>query len=287
VGSAITLTLDNNLLPKIGFDFNPVANLIRVTAANGANYRLNPTTGAIAGTDTNLAYAASPDAGAGQTPAVGASAYTNSFANPTATTLYNVDETNSRLVTQNPPNNGTLNTVATLGVSVNATGQSTDLDIAYVNGQNVAYMSVVTATLATLTATSTLYTVNLSTGATTSVGTLGSANASSGITDIAVLGSAGTTLAARSAELATNFSLFPNPLASATSLSFGLPRAARVELLVSDALGRQVDAIDAGLLPAGNQTVSWNRGHQAAGLYFFRLRFDGEPAGTRTAAITQ
>ncbi|NML67765.1 DUF4394 domain-containing protein [Hymenobacter sp. RP-2-7] len=551
VGSPITLALGADLLPKIGFDFNPTVDRIRVTAANGANYRLNPVTGGIAATDGNLAYATT-DTNTGQTPGVGASAYTNSYIGSTATTLYNVDETASRLVSQNPPNDGTLNTIGALGVTVNGLLQTTDLDIAYTGGQNVAYLSVATAQ-ATGTATSQLYTVNLTTGVATAVGTLGSANASSGISDIAVAidrtvpatvtgqlayalagtnlvtfdtavpgtirtslgitgvdasqtlvgldvrpatntlyalgynaaatgttanaqiytvngatgvaravgtavrlelgmgsigfdfnptvdrirvvganranyrlnpadgtisatdgtlafaggtgtpsigavaytnsfmgasatstttlydydqglnnlytqappndgtlnlvgssgitvnsgtpnvdldiyspaagtntaylvantgtsantslytvnlttgaatlvgaigqglaarniaiaGAAGVVTAARPTELATDFSLFPNPLASTTSLSFGLPRAARVELLVTDALGRQVDALDAGLLPAGAHTVRWSRGSQAAGLYFFRLRFDGQPAGTRQAALTQ
>ncbi|RZL11082.1 MAG: T9SS type A sorting domain-containing protein, partial [Hymenobacter sp.] len=83
------------------------------------------------------------------------------------------------------------------------------------------------------------------------------------------------------------FTLFPNPAASATSLSFGLPRAAHVELVVSDALGRTVDKVDAGQLAAGPQTLRWSRHGQAAGLYFFRLSFDGQAAGTRQVALTE
>ncbi|RYY08635.1 MAG: DUF4394 domain-containing protein, partial [Cytophagaceae bacterium] len=42
---------------RIGFDFNPAADRIRVVSTNGSNYRLNPNTGGLAATDGNLAYA--------------------------------------------------------------------------------------------------------------------------------------------------------------------------------------------------------------------------------------
>ena len=54
---------------KIGFDFNPTVDRIRVTSSNRANFRLNPVDGSIAATDTQLAYATT-DANAGQTPGV-------------------------------------------------------------------------------------------------------------------------------------------------------------------------------------------------------------------------
>ena len=81
VGSAVRLELGRRTA-RIGFDFNPVADLIRVVSSNRANYRLSPATGAIAGTDTNLAYASGTPA----TPGIGAVAYTNSFPGAASTT---------------------------------------------------------------------------------------------------------------------------------------------------------------------------------------------------------
>ena len=75
---------------------------------------LNPVTGALAATDPNLAYAAG-DSNAGANPNVVGSAYTNSFSGTLTTTLYNIDSALDILVTQNPPNNGRLNTVGSLG----------------------------------------------------------------------------------------------------------------------------------------------------------------------------
>jgi Domain of unknown function (DUF4394) len=101
---------------NFGFDFNPTVDRIRVTSDAEQNLRLNPDDGTVAGVDTNLAYAAG-DPGAGTTPNVAASAYTNSFAGATSTTLYDIDNARNTLVIQNPPNSGTLTTVGALGTT--------------------------------------------------------------------------------------------------------------------------------------------------------------------------
>jgi hypothetical protein len=99
---------------NFGFDFNPTVDRIRVTSDAEQNLRLNPDTGAVAGVDTNLAYAAG-DPGAGTNPDVSSIAYTNSFAGATSTTLYGIDNARNTLVIINPPNDGTLTTVGGLG----------------------------------------------------------------------------------------------------------------------------------------------------------------------------
>ena len=76
-------------------------------------------TATVTGVDTNLAYAAG-DPGAGTTPNVAGSAYTNSFAGASSTTLFDIDNARHALVIQNPPNDGTLTTVGALGTSNDA-----------------------------------------------------------------------------------------------------------------------------------------------------------------------
>jgi hypothetical protein len=107
------------------------------------------------------------------------------------------------------------------------------------------------------------------------------------VRNIAVAAATGVVTGTRPVELATGLSLAPNPLAGTTQVTFGLPRAARVELTVTDALGRTIDHIDAGQLAAGAQSVRWNRRNQGAGIYFFRLSFDGQPADTRQGVLTE
>ncbi|MBS1715069.1 MAG: DUF4394 domain-containing protein [Armatimonadetes bacterium] len=102
---------------EFGFDFNPTVDRIRVTSDKGQNLRLNPNTGQVAVVDTDLAFAAG-DPNAGARPNIVGSAYTNNFNGATSTTLFDIDSDLDVLVTQVPPNNGTLNTVGSLGLDV-------------------------------------------------------------------------------------------------------------------------------------------------------------------------
>jgi hypothetical protein len=183
---------------RIGFDFNPQADRIRVVSSTGANFRLNPITGGAAITDGLLAYAAS-DVNAGSTPRVGTGAYTNSVTGtaPLNTVLFDLDELNNDtqnngfLTTQNPPNAGTLNTVGPLrlnspGIGVGA-ARAFDLDIYFdpTSGRNVAYLEEVN-----VNGGSNLYTLNLETGLATLVGNTVPAAANFEIRDIAAVPSA-------------------------------------------------------------------------------------------------
>jgi trimeric autotransporter adhesin len=172
----ITLSLGSG---SIGFDFNPTVDRIRVVGANRKNYRLNPLNGSIAATDVDLQYAAG-DPNILSTPSVGAVAYTNSYLGMATTTLYDYDESLNILAIQNPPNNGTLNTVGSSGILVNNALRTVDMDIYFnpVNKTNIGYLSANTG-IGTM---DNLYTINLATGATSLIGTLNLA-----VKDIAIL----------------------------------------------------------------------------------------------------
>ena len=119
---------------RIGFDFNPTVDRIRVTSDADDNLRLNPDTGALAASDRAL------------TPAdvtVVGSAYANSsfaaFANrPTATMLfaYDVAASPDRLWLQQPANDGTLLNPASVGLDL---GSDVGFDIA--GRDNVGYVA--------------------------------------------------------------------------------------------------------------------------------------------------
>src|SRR5436190_16574390 len=100
VGSAGAFTLSGT---AFGFDFNPVPDRIRVVSTDTTNFRLNPNDGTLTGTDTPLAYAAG-DSGAGITPRVVGSAYTNNFDGAAVTTLFGIDSNRDVLVMQGGPN---------------------------------------------------------------------------------------------------------------------------------------------------------------------------------------
>lgn len=124
IGSPVMLAAN---MVRIGFDFNPTVDRIRVTSFSGQNYRLNPITGGIAATDISLAYIPN-DVHEGVGARIEAAAYTNSFPGASTTTLYYYDYGFDDLVVSPNPNGGTLSTVGNTGIST-ITGAGLDLDI--------------------------------------------------------------------------------------------------------------------------------------------------------------
>jgi uncharacterized protein DUF4394 len=98
-------------------DFNPVADRLRVMGSDGTSLRVNVDDGK-ATVDGSHKYK-DGDPNAGKTPKVVAGAYSNSWKGTKATALYNIDATTGALVTQAPPNDGVLNTIGSLGMTVN------------------------------------------------------------------------------------------------------------------------------------------------------------------------
>jgi hypothetical protein len=99
------------------FDFNPVADRLRLMSSEGVNLRVNVDDGK-AVVDGSHKFK-DGDVNAGKTPKIVAGAYTNSWKGTKATALYNIDAATNSLVSQAPPNDGTLNTVGPLGMKVN------------------------------------------------------------------------------------------------------------------------------------------------------------------------
>jgi hypothetical protein len=151
---------------NFGMDFNPVPDRIRLVNNENQNRRINPNNGATIN-DGALAYAAS-DPNAGQNPNIVASGYTNSFAGATSTTLYNIDSNLDILVTQIPPNDGTLNTVGSLTWNTTA---NAGFDI--VRGSNRGLAALELSIGGSPAGRSGLYEVNLSTGAAAFIGPIG------------------------------------------------------------------------------------------------------------------
>ena len=97
-----------------GVDFNPMADRLRLVSNTGQNLRINVDTGA-ATTDGAIN-------GGPASTALTAAAYTNSFAGTGSTTLFVIDAAGSTIYTQNPPNNGTLTSPVSLGVTASSVG---------------------------------------------------------------------------------------------------------------------------------------------------------------------
>ena len=156
-----------------GVDFNPAADALRIVGANDQNFGIGGGGRGATGVQTPLAYAAG-DPNATANPTITAAAYTNSFAGPAgtlasprATQLYDIDSALNVLVLQNPPGSGTLTTIGNLGVNVGTVG---GFDIfSPTNGENTAFAAFA---IEGSTAAS-LYSINLTTGAASSLGQIG------------------------------------------------------------------------------------------------------------------
>lgn len=136
------------------FDFNPVANRVRIMGLDGQNLRVNVETGEAA-TDGSVKNAA----GAAGAPRVVAGAYTNSLQGATATMLLTIDTSTNSLNVQNPPNDGVQAPRARLSAQVPA---SVALDILSDGTNNWGFVM----------AGSTLHALDLASGALTSRGTV-------------------------------------------------------------------------------------------------------------------
>ncbi|WP_295681881.1 DUF4394 domain-containing protein [uncultured Nevskia sp.] len=167
-------TLPYSVLPSgasFGVGFNPVPDRLRVIADNGLNLRINPNlNGAgqcLVTTDTAISGASS----------LSGAAYTNTVPAAGATTLYAIDSGADALVQigNNPangivddpgnPNSGVASTIGALGA-----GDVGKVDAFLIDGRNNAALLATSAAGATA---SSLYTVNLATGAATLTGTVG------------------------------------------------------------------------------------------------------------------
>lgn len=139
-------------------DFNPTVDRIRLVSNSGQNLRLHPETGAVAATDITINGTGSPS--------ITGLAYTNSKAGAATTILYDIDPMLGKLYKQDPPNNGTLVEVGSLGTTF--TGQ-TAFDIKYDNST------------ALLAFNDKLHILDLNNGKATSIGSL-----QQGIIDMAI-----------------------------------------------------------------------------------------------------
>jgi len=157
VGPAFAPVLTGN---AFGVDFNPVADRLRIVSDTEQNLRVDPGTGALAGTDTALAYVAG-DVNAGQNPNVMAAAYTNNMHPPApATTLYVIDTERDVLARLGgvdgvpSPNTGELRTVGPLGFDAGSDVASYDIapdgtSLALLTGAGGANPSLYSVSLAT------------------------------------------------------------------------------------------------------------------------------------------
>ncbi len=78
---------------------------------------------------------------------------------------------------------------------------------------------------------------------------------------------------------------YPNPFNPSTSISFNLPKASNVELVIYNQLGQAVSTVVNTRLNAGAHSYEWNAGDLPSGVYFYRLNAEGFSATKKMVLI--
>lgn len=133
---------ETDLIDGVGFDFNPVADAIRVVTTDGDSFVTSADDGSIVRQDPDAFYMDGDD-NEGTTPQLSAAGYTNSVPGPSATMLYDIDSNLDVLVQQDAdPDSDTtsgLTTIGELGIDANAVN---GFDISGTDGAAYALIAV-------------------------------------------------------------------------------------------------------------------------------------------------
>jgi Domain of unknown function (DUF4394)/PEP-CTERM motif len=190
-GGSVTIPAGGNaVLPataRLGLDFNPVVDLLRVVGDEEFNGRINPgnrMAGGVAGTTaTDIALTVTATGQSGPVDAV-ATAYSNNRDGVASTMQFVIDAAGDRLFVQAPPNTGTLSaflgTLSFGGVTVDVLDAG--FDISGFSATAFSVLSAVDPALFNL-----LFTVNLGNASLTSLGRIGGSTFTGQVIDIAAL----------------------------------------------------------------------------------------------------
>jgi photosystem II stability/assembly factor-like uncharacterized protein len=79
---------------------------------------------------------------------------------------------------------------------------------------------------------------------------------------------------------------YPNPFNPTTRISYRVPEQGFVRLIVYDALGREIERLVNGRMPAGTYVTEW-RPSVASGVYFYRIEVSTPEGGGRSFSATR
>jgi len=72
---------------------------------------------------------------------------------------------------------------------------------------------------------------------------------------------------------------YPNPFNPLTTISYSIPKASNVSLIIYDLIGQEVARLVDNKKPAGQHRVTWNATDIASGVYLYRLQVSPPTAG--------
>ena len=152
-------------------DFNPMADKLRFMTGT-TNHRVDVDTGAVT-VDGSLDWQEG-DMHVGETPAIAAAAYINSYGKPESTAMFDIDTTIVAVIQQVSPNDGTLGAIGKLGIDAPEANYAFDIQTTE-SMENMAWL--VNGAM--------LYSVDLETGKATEAGKIEGVDGM--IRDIAIL----------------------------------------------------------------------------------------------------
>jgi hypothetical protein len=65
---------------------------------------------------------------------------------------------------------------------------------------------------------------------------------------------------------------YPNPFNARTTIYYSLPEQSLVTIDIFDILGRKIETLAEGMIPAGEHQVVWDASAQSSGIYFYRIK---------------
>lgn len=78
---------------------------------------------------------------------------------------------------------------------------------------------------------------------------------------------------------------YPNPFNPTTAISYQLPEAAEVQLIIYNLLGQKVTTLVSERQPAGYYTVQWDASGMVSGVYLYKLQTDNGFSQTRKLVL--
>jgi hypothetical protein len=101
----------------------------------------------------------------------------------------------------------------------------------------------------------------------------------SGTPSVAVFLNTMTSSSIENEQIPGNLSLnqnYPNPFNASTQIEFTISKRGNVSLTVYNLLGEKIDIVVESYLEAGTHAVNYNADHLSSGIYFYRLKSNGE-----------
>ena len=88
-------------------------------------------------------------------------------------------------------------------------------------------------------------------------------------------------LAIYHSEIPEGYSLltYPNPFNPITNITYGLPEYTKVNIIIYDLSGKQVQSLVNGIQGPGYHSVDWNADNYSSGMYLVRMYTNGSTFG--------